>query len=234
MVRTITFFFFKPLIIVHFPMYCPLCKSANAPSHYHSDKKRDYFQCNQCKLVYVSPEFLPSKEVEKQEYDLHENSFEDEGYRKFLGKVLTPLTPFIKDMKFGELRGLDFGCGPAPVLASMLEEEGVRMNMYDPFYAHNLSVLEQSYDVVTCTEAIEHFHAPHVEWALFNKLVASGGVLAIMTKRVLDKARFANWHYKNDVTHVSFFSEATFRYLADRDGYDVMFPASDVVIMKRR
>lgn len=153
-------------------MYCPLCKSANAPSHYHSDKKRDYLQCNQCKLVYVSPEFLPSKEVEKQEYDLHENSFEDEGYRKFLGKVLTPLTPFIKDMKFGELRGLDFGCGPAPVLASMLEEEGVRMNMYDPFYAHNLSVLEQSYDIVTCTEAIEHFHAPHVEWALFNKLVA--------------------------------------------------------------
>jgi len=185
MVRTITFFFFKPLIIVHFPMYCPLCKSANAPSHYHSDKKRDYLQCNQCKLVYVSPEFLPSKEVEKQEYDLHENSFEDEGYRKFLGKVLTPLTPFIKDMKFGDLRGLDFGCGPAPVLASMLEEEGVRMNMYDPFYAHNSLVLEQSYDVVTCTEAIEHFHAPHVEWALFNELVASGGILAIMTKRVL-------------------------------------------------
>ena len=54
---------------------------------------------------------------------------------------------------------------------------------------HNLSVLEQSCDIVTCTEAIEHFHAPHVEWALFNKLMASGGVLAIMTKRVLDKAR---------------------------------------------
>jgi hypothetical protein len=234
MVRTITFFFFKPLIIVHFPMYCPLCKSANAPSHYHTDNRRDYLQCNQCKLVYVSPEFLPSKEVEKQEYDLHENSFEDEGYRKFLGKVLTPLTPFIKDMKFGELRGLDFGCGPAPVLASMLEEEGVRMNMYDPFYAHNLSVFEQSYDVVTCTEAIEHFHAPHVEWALFNKLVASGGVLAIMTKRVLDKARFANWHYKNDVTHVSFFSEATFQYLAQRDGYDVTFPASDVALLRKR
>ena len=234
MAKAITFFFFKPHIIVHFPMYCPLCKSANAASHYHSDKKRDYLQCNQCKLVYVSPEFLPSKELEKQEYDLHENSFEDEGYRKFLRKVLTPLTPFIKNAQSSALVGLDFGCGPAPVLASMLEAEGVKMSTYDPFYANNLSVLEQNYDLVTCTEAIEHFHTPHLEWALFNNLTTAGGILAIMTKRVLDQAKFANWHYKNDVTHVSFFSEATFRYLADRDGYDVIFPASDVVIMRKR
>ena len=215
-------------------MSCPLCRSTNKSIQYHTDKKRDYLQCSQCDLVYVSPEFLPSKRVEKQEYDLHENSFEDEGYRKFLRKVLTPLTPFIKNAQNTALVGLDFGCGPAPLLASMLEAEGVKMSTYDPFYANHLSVLEQRYDVVTCTEAIEHFHAPHVEWSLFNKLVASGGGLAIMTKRVLDKARFANWHYKNDVTHVSFFSEATFRYLADRDGYDVMFPASDVVIMRKR
>lgn len=108
------------------------------------------------------------------------------------------------------------------------------MSTYDPFYAPTLKVLERSYDIVTCTEAIEHFHSPHVEWALFNKLVAPGGVLAIMTKRVLDKARFVNWHYKNDITHVSFFSEKTFEYLAQRDGYDVKFPANDVVLMKKR
>ncbi|AXT38526.1 class I SAM-dependent methyltransferase [Alteromonas sp. BL110] len=215
-------------------MSCPLCQSANTSSHYHTDKKREYLQCSQCDLVYVSPEFLPSKEIEKQEYDLHENSFEDEGYRKFLGKVLTPLSPLIKATNAKALSGLDFGCGPAPVLASMLSEDGVNMSTYDPFYAPTLKALEKRYDIVTCTEAIEHFHAPHMEWALFNKLVASGGVLAIMTKRVLDKARFANWHYKNDVTHVSFFSEATFQYLAQRDGYDVSFPANDVVLMKKR
>lgn len=234
MVKTITFFFLSPFIIVHFSMSCPLCQSANTSSHYHTDKKRDYFQCNRCDLVYVSPEFLPSKQVEKQEYDLHENSFEDQGYRKFLSKVITPLSFFIKHAKNTELVGLDFGCGPAPVLASMLEEEGVKMSTYDPFYANNLAVLEKSYNIISCTEAIEHFHTPHVEWALFNKLIVSGGVVAIMTKRVLDKARFANWHYKNDVTHVSFFSEATFQYLAQRDGYDVTFPANDVVIMRKR
>ncbi len=125
-------------------MSCPLCQSANTSSHYHTDKKREYLHCNQCDLVYVSPAFLPSKEIEKQEYDLHENSFEDEGYRKFLGKVLTPLSPFIKASNAPALSGLDFGCGPAPVLASMLSDEGVNMSTYDPFYAPTLKVLERS------------------------------------------------------------------------------------------
>ncbi|WP_394222129.1 class I SAM-dependent methyltransferase [Alteromonas gracilis] len=215
-------------------MSCPLCLSVNPPSHYHSDKKRDYLQCNQCELVYVAPVFLPSKDREKQEYDLHENHFEDEGYRKFLRKVLTPLSPFIEASKPNELHALDFGCGPAPVLASMLEELGVQTHVYDPFYANEPKVLAQAYDIVTCTEAIEHFHTPHKEWKLFNELLATNGMLAIMTKRVLDKTRFANWHYKNDITHVCFFSEATFQFLGQRDGFDVSFPANDVVLMKKR
>jgi len=215
-------------------MPCPLCLSDSSSSHYHSDKKRDYLQCNQCNLVYVAPFYLPSMEREKREYDLHENGFEDEGYKTFLGKVVTPLIPLIKASSSVQLKGLDFGCGPAPVLAKMLEGLGVQMNVYDPFYADDPTALNKTYDIVTCTEAIEHFHTPHKEWQLFNELVATGGVLAIMTKRVLDKARFANWHYKNDITHVSFFSEKTFQYLAQRNGYDVNFPANDVVIMKKR
>ena len=215
-------------------MSCPLCLSSTPPSHYHSDKKRDYLQCNNCSLVYVAPDSLPSKEQEKKEYDLHENNFEDEGYRTFLRKLVTPLTLFIKDLKTKELRGLDFGCGPAPVLASMLEDEGIKMNTYDPFYANTPQALEQQYNIITCTEAIEHFHTPHKEWSLFTTLLASEGVLAIMTKRVIDKARFANWHYKNDITHVSFFSVDTFEFLARRDGFDVSFPENDVVLMRKR
>ncbi|GFD93548.1 2-polyprenyl-3-methyl-5-hydroxy-6-metoxy-1,4-benz oquinol methylase [Alteromonas sp. KUL154] len=215
-------------------MSCPLCLSSVTPSHYHSDKKRDYFRCDACSLVYVAPDQLPSMEQEKQEYDLHENDFEDEGYRKFLGKVLTPLTPFLNASRDKELRGLDFGCGPAPVLASMLELKGVHMQTYDPFYAKTPEVLKQKYDIITCTEAIEHFHTPHREWTLLNELLAPRGLVAIMTKRVIDKARFANWHYKNDITHVSFFSEATFEFLAQRDGFEVTFPASDVVLMRKR
>jgi len=211
-------------------MSCPLCRSTNKSIQYHTDKKRDYLQCSQCDLVYVSPEFLPSKRVEKQEYDLHENSFEDEGYRKFLRKVLTPLTPFIKNAQNTALVGLDFGCGPAPVLAQMLEELGVSTRVYDPFFANIPEALQHTYNIITCTEAIEHFHQPHREWAMFCRLLAEDGILAVMTKRVIDKARFASWHYKNDPTHVCFFSESTFQYLAQRDGFNVVFPTNDVAL----
>ena len=214
-------------------MSCPLCQSSTVID-YTSDKRRDYLQCTTCDLVFVEPSFLPSEENEKQEYALHENSFEDEGYRKFLGKVLAPLTPFINSNTKKPLTALDFGCGPAPVLAQMLCNEGVATETYDPFFANNTDVLQRKYDIVTCTEAIEHFHQPHREWEIFNKLVANDGVLAIMTKRVIDKARFAQWHYKNDPTHVCFFSEKTFHYLARRDGFEVAFPANDVFLMFKK
>jgi transcription initiation factor TFIIIB Brf1 subunit/transcription initiation factor TFIIB len=234
MVKTITFFFLCLCLI--YPLYlfitmsCPLCQSSTVVD-YASDKRRTYLQCATCDLVFVDTAYLPTREQEKQEYALHENSFQDEGYRKFLGKVLTALSSYIDSANGKPLSALDFGCGPAPVLAKMLTEKGVATKTYDPFFANTPDVLTHTYDIVTCTEAIEHFHQPHREWACFNQLVADNGVLAIMTKRVIDKARFAQWHYKNDPTHVSFFSESTFRYLAKRDGYTVTFPANDVALL---
>ncbi len=212
-------------------MQCPLCHNTDKILDYAADKKRCYLQCSVCNLVFVSPEFLPSPTQEKQEYDLHENSIEDEGYVNFLAKVLTPLSQCIASHNKPIKTGLDFGCGPAPVLASLLQKKDIEMSTYDLFYDNRPDVLSRQYDLITCTEAIEHFHHPHIEWALFNRIILPGGILAIMTKRVIDKARFDNWHYKNDPTHVSFFSESTFRFLATRDGYSVSFPANDVALL---
>lgn len=43
---------------------CPLCHSENSQA-YFADKQRDYFQCQQCELVYVNPEQRLSAEREK-------------------------------------------------------------------------------------------------------------------------------------------------------------------------
>ena len=215
-------------------MQCPLCLHTTSITHYAKDKKRDYLQCDNCQLVFVAPSFLPSKEKEKQEYDLHENNFEDEGYRKFLSKVISPITEHITHHDIDKpLTGLDFGCGPAAVLADMLGEQGIQMHTFDPFFANTPEVLQRTYDIVTCTEAIEHFHTPHKEWQQFNLLVQPGSIIVVMTKRVIDKSRFLQWHYKNDPTHVSFFSEATFEFLAQRDGYEVSFPTADIALFKK-
>ncbi|MBU3020200.1 class I SAM-dependent methyltransferase [Aestuariibacter sp. A3R04] len=210
---------------------CPLCHCADT-EFYHQDTRREYFQCTHCYLVFVHPDLLPTLTREKQEYDLHENHAADEGYRQFLSRARDPV---VNSMKKGA-RGLDFGCGPAPVLADMLTNNGFIMDVFDPIYAPSEPVLYRRhyYDFITCTEAIEHFHQPVKELKLFSSLLKENGLLVVMTKRVESKSRFTNWHYKNDLTHVSFFSDATFYYIGDRMGFNVSFRGKDVVLLKKR
>lgn len=78
------------------------------------------------------------------------------------------------------------------------------MDIYDPYYAPNEFFKTKKYDFITATEVVEHLAEPgsaldHL-WSLINR----GGWLAIMTKRVTSLEAFANWHYKNDPTHISF------------------------------
>lgn len=209
---------------------CPLCHNPVADSTpYHQDKQRAFFQCQTCALVFVPPAALPSPAREREEYDLHQNHDADPGYRRFLEKMRRPL---LKHIQPGQ-RGLDFGCGPAPVLAMMLEEKGLTMAIYDPLYFPDRTPLASHYDVITCTEAIEHFHHPAQELTTLVSMLRPGGWLGIMTKRVIDQQRFANWHYKNDLTHVCFFSEATFTFVAKKFDLSVSFSGPDTVLMQK-
>lgn len=131
-------------------------------------------------------------------------------------------------------RGLDFGSGPGPTLSVMFEELGYRMAIYDPFYAANESVLEMEYDFVTATEVVEHLQHPGQSLHKMWRCVKPGGYLGIMTKRVVDQEAFANWHYKNDETHICFYSNETFGWLAGKWQTEPVFVENDVVIFQKR
>ena len=211
---------------------CPLCHYQH--SHpYHSDKKRHYLQCGRCELVFVAPQFLPTTDQEKAEYDLHQNEFDDSGYVSYLSRI-TSYIPADFEANKQPVRALDFGCGPSPVLAAIMARTIDSVSYYDPLYFSSRKVLNQTFDLITCTEAIEHFHQPHREWSLLTSMLRTQGALLVMTKRVLDAQRFASWHYKNDQTHVSFFSEFTFRYLARETDLSVAFPTSDIAVFRKR
>lgn len=207
---------------------CPLCRSQDTVN-YHQDKRRCYEQCRQCQLVFVDSAFLPTAEEEKAEYDLHQNHEHDEGYRRFLVRMVDALAPNLPK----SAQGIDFGCGQTRLLASLFEQKGHTMDVYDPIYFSDTANLNKSYDFIVCTEAIEHFHHPYKEWGLWQKWLKPGGWLGIMTKRVANCEKFAAWHYKNDKTHVSFFSETTFKWLATRDQFKVMFPNNDIVLLQK-
>jgi len=207
---------------------CPLCLSVES-AFFHRDKQREYLRCRQCALVFVPTQSHLSKADEKSYYDLHQNSPLDLGYRTFLERLSKPL---LEQLKPGS-QGLDFGSGPGPTLSLMLEEAGHSVELYDPFYAPDNGVFTHQYDFITSSEVVEHLQAPGRELKRLWALLKPGGVLAIMTKRVIDQAAFSSWHYKNDPTHIVFFSEQTFNWLSKSWQVEPVYCGTDVVFFNK-
>ena len=208
--------------------HCPLC-SAPDTIDYWQDRRRSYRQCTRCELVLVPPQFHLTPVQERAEYDLHQNDPDDEGYRQFPSRLALPL---LERLSAGS-HGLDFGCGPGPALARMLEESGHRVALYDVFYAPDDSVLAGCYDFITATEVVEHLAAPGAELERLWLLLKPGGWLGVMTKLVRDRDAFAGWHYKNDPTHISFFSRPSWRWWAGQVGAGLTFLGDDVMLLQK-
>jgi 2-polyprenyl-3-methyl-5-hydroxy-6-metoxy-1,4-benzoquinol methylase len=177
-------------------------------------------------MVHLPRVHCLSEREEKAEYDRHCNDPDDPGYRRFLSRSLAQVTKRVMPPAMG----LDFGCGPGPALVKMAEEQGYVMQAYDKFYAPDETVWQHAYDFITCTEVVEHLAHPLPILDRLWSLLRPDGLLVIQTKRVLDDARFVQWHYPNDPTHITFFAEASFRWLAQRWQTGVHFPCQDVAV----
>lgn len=184
-------------------------------------------QCQVCDLVFVPKHQLLSAEDEKSQYDLHQNSPQDTGYRKFLSRLIEPLKEHLQD----GAHGLDFGCGPGPTISIMMSEYGFSMDNYDPFYANHPEILERSYDFITSTEVFEHLHQPSEVIPLLVNILKPNGVLGIMTKRWINKDAFSRWHYKNDPTHICFYSDRTFEWIAAQWDLRLKIISADTVLL---
>lgn len=168
-------------------------------------------------------------DAEKQVYDLHDNNPEDPGYRRFLGRLTDPL---VERLAPGA-EGLEFGCGPGPALAVMLAEQGRPVTLYDPFFCPSPEALTRRYDFITCTEVVEHLHDPWQTFTQLDSLLRPGGWLGVMTCFQTDDARFANWHYRRDPTHVVFYREATLAWLARQFRWQLEVPVKDVALFRK-
>lgn len=209
-------------------MHCPLCAESGARP-FHRDRRREYLRCRECALVFVPRAYYLAREQERAEYDLHRNELDDPGYRAFLSRLARPLQA---RLPVGA-HGLDFGCGPGPALAAMLRESGLEVKLFDPYYYPDRAALQGQYQFITATEVVEHLHHPGRELARLWELLLPGGYLGVMTKLVIDAQAFANWHYKNDPTHVCFFSVATWVWWADSVGAALERVAADAVLLHK-
>ena len=207
---------------------CPLCLSEQVRNFSTIEDKR-YRRCDVCQLTFLSSEHFLDEDAELARYQLHENSPDDPRYREFLSRLSAHLIPKLPPAA----EGLDFGSGPGPTLSVMLEEQGFRMNLYDPFFAPRPNALERTYDFITCTETVEHFYQPGEEFRRLDGLLRSGGWLGVMTEMLEPDADFARWWYHREPTHVCFYMRETMVWIAERHRWKVEFPRKNVTLFQK-
>jgi len=221
----------KPIVTEPSPKIHPGCSVCGAliTRHFLNVGGQDYRRCDHCLATILNPEDRLPSEKEYAQYLKHKNNSADPGYRKFLLKLANPL---LEKLVPGQ-QGLDYGCGPGPLLARILNEAGHNMSLFDPFFSPYHDLLNRCYDFITCTETLEHFHQPAREFSRFHRMLRPGGWLAIMTCFQTDDARFATWHYRRDPTHVVFYREETLRKIAGNFDWSCEIPVKDIALMQK-
>ncbi len=197
-------------------MNCSLCK--HPATFFGNFQNRTYNRCTHCASVFLDTIDLPSAPSEKQRYDKHKNSEDNQGYIQFLN----PLIEAIRKNHSTTEVGLDFGSGPNPVLSQLLQTENFSVESFDPFFDNRPEVLSRKYDYIICCEVIEHFHNPSSSFQKLYNMLKNGGSLYCKTQLLPDVVRFEDWWYKNDYTHSFFYSIETLHYLKDQFNFSLL------------
>lgn len=180
----------------------------------------DYFHCKKCDFLFMDDSKVISPEGEKNLYCNHNNSLENVGYvnmfRDFIEKYIAPFEANIET-------ALDFGSGPGPVLALLLKEMGLKVDIYDVYFSPEKVYLNKCYDLITCTEVLEHLSRPLETLRLLHNLLNENGILAVTTMfHPETDEQFQNWWYRRDRTHISFYTPLTLRYIAADLGFEIV------------
>lgn len=200
-------------------MECPLCHSEDH-NDFYSDRLNQFFSCNNCYGLFRPADNIPDARSEKARYQIHNNDVNDPGYRNFVRPLVDHV---LMNYKADRSVGLDFGAGTGPVIAVMLEELGYQVELYDPYFHPDTSVLERPYDYIICCEVIEHFQDPEKEFKILKELLKPNGRLICKTDIYREGINFERWYYKNDPTHVFIYRKASLQWIANTFDLELEF-----------
>ena len=122
--------------------------------------------------------------------------------------------------------------------------ENTEIRGWDPFFAPDVSFFQDGADAVLCLEVAEHFENPREGFAGLARACRPGGYAAVQTLFVPEsgekewaedafsantdtgtdteaaEAAFRSWWYKEDTTHVSFYTLKALKACAERAGFE--------------
>ncbi len=198
---------------------CTLCGSESVlPLQItKAPENRIFMHCQVCDLIFVPESFhlLPEEEIAR--YRLHNNTLSNDGYvRMFLEKI-----SLVRQYCPGVNSVLDYGCGPGPVLAELMNRDGFNCDIYDPNFFPVFP--KNSYDLVISTEVFEHLRDIKKELYTICSLLNPRGFLAIMTSFHDPVKSFEDWWYSRDPTHICFFGMHTFEWISSQLGFEIIY-----------
>jgi len=207
-------------------MICTLCGST--PKPFSEVKGRKFLSCPSCNGILLNPIFFLSPEEEKKRYELHQNDVNDKGYQNFVSPIVEAIHSNYKSNDIG----LDFGSGSGPIVKSLLAKIGYTIATYDPFFDPNHDVLRTKYNYIVCCEVMEHFYNPLREFTLLTSLLKKGGTLYCKTGLYQPNIDFDSWWYKNDPTHVFFYTKETLQWIKDKFGFTSLEIYKDLIVLR--
>lgn len=190
-----------------------------------------YGFCSNCQLISLDPQNLISLQEEKERYLEHDNTLENEGYvkmfKEFISRAVNPLV---------KVRGkaLDYGCGPEPVLGELLHREGFSVEVFDPFFFPQKELEKGSFDLITCTEVLEHISDAGDLWERVLSLLRPEGVFALMTHFHPGWEDFPGWWYHRDPTHITFYNQRTLEWINENMPLELLYQDSHKVASFRK
>jgi hypothetical protein len=198
---------------------CKICQSSTK-SIIDTKKELIYYRCDICGFIYLDDTYMVDKVQEKKQYDQHNNSLENEGYvQMFEDLIDLSIEPYRENIQ----TVLEFGSGPEPVLAELLERRALEVDIYDLYYSSQKIYEGKKYDLITSTEVFEHLEKPLEVLGLLVKNLHENAYVVLMTKfPPKGDNEFLAWWYRRDPTHISFFTPKSFEVIAERVGLKVL------------
>ncbi len=190
---------------------CPVCNCSISYDWTHTNGKF-YGRCSHCLCVSLDPAHVLEEQEERYRYSQHQNSMENDGY-------VTYLTTFadrtIRSYLPAPAEVLDFGSGPTPTYGELLNSWGYKVTLYDYYFAPEDTWKSKLYQGISSIEVFEHLQDPLGTLQQLAELLKNGGYLFLRTVLHYDDVeRFHRWWYPIDETHITFFHQKTFEYMA--------------------
>ena len=213
-------------------MTCRVC-GGTSPLYYENG--RQFFRCSACDFIFS--DLAVSRRQEEQHYKGQWGLAEPQSWRSKAELLLNLILQYTDPRSI-----LDFGSGCGG-LTEALRGLGISTTPLEPMIHGFLKDQHyaQPFDAIVGVEVIEHLPDPLGELRELEKVLAPGGVMVfstLLTNPFIDHPQsrelFSDWWYKDDPTHVGFFSNRTLDTLSRIRNYEIDVFADKLFVIRQK